>query len=114
MADNGFGVSFMPNGDQLYKRPGDPQGFAGRAPVQDPIKVLQMRVPRVVGANPLAPLSLMGGRGQLPEGLLEQLLRTLGAGPRMQAAAIADQKCNGPRGQAARLRPPRPAGGWRR
>jgi len=90
MADNGFGVSFLPNGDQRYQRPGDaPGGLGGQAPVQDPIKILSMRIPRVVGANPLAPLALLGpnggGAGSLPAGLLEQLLRTLGAGPRMQA-----------------------------
>lgn len=87
--DNNFGVSFLPNGDQRYQRPGDPTGsLSGAAPVQEAIKVLRMTIPRVVGANPLTPLALLGGQGSqgLPEGLLEQLLRTLGAGPRMQAA----------------------------
>lgn len=87
MADNGFGVSFLPNGDQRYQRPGLGGGApGGLAPIQEAIKVISMRVPRVVGANPLAPLALLGGQGAqgLPNGLLEQLLRTLGAGPRMQ------------------------------
>jgi len=49
---------------------------------------LSLRVPRVVGANPLAPLALLRGQGGggLPPGMIEQLLRTLGVGPRMQAA----------------------------
>jgi len=73
MADP-FGVSFLPGGDAQYKRP---QGTS--APLQEAIKVLSLRVPRVVGANPLAPLALLTsqGGGGLPAGLVETLLRAL-------------------------------------
>ena len=83
---DGFGVSFLPNGDQRYQRPQDPYGATGRAPLQEAVKILSMRVPRVVGANPLAPLALLNapGGGGLQPGQLEQLMRTLGIGPSMQ------------------------------
>lgn len=91
MADNGFGVSFLPNGDQRYQRPEDRMGAAGgRAPLQEAVKILSMRVPRVVGANPLAPLALLQGQGAggLQPGQLEQLMRTLGIGPSMQTGEV--------------------------
>ena len=73
MADP-FGVSFLPGGDAQYKRP---QGTS--APLQEAIKVLSLRVPRVVGANPLAPLALLTGQGGggMPSGIVETLLRAL-------------------------------------
>lgn len=82
----GFGVSFVPGGQ------GDPtkqmgQGQAGGAPpLQQAIQMLSLRLPRVVGANGLAPgplLSAPGGMGQ-PGGdaalnpLLQALLRLAG------------------------------------
>jgi hypothetical protein len=88
MADNGFGVSFLPNGDSRYQRPGeDTNPGSNIQPVQDAIKILSLRVPRVVGANPLAPLALLQGRGGggLSEGLLQQLLRTMGQMPATNA-----------------------------
>jgi hypothetical protein len=88
MADNGFGVSFLPNGDSRYQRPGEEAGAgANIQPVQDAIKILSLRVPRMVGANPLAPLALLQGRGSggLSEGLLQQLLRTMGQMPATNA-----------------------------
>ena len=87
---NGFGVSFLPNGDQRFQRPQDQPGGTGRAPLQEAVKILSMRVPRVVGANPLAPLALLnapGGVGLQP-GQLEQLMRTLGVGPQMQTGQV--------------------------
>jgi hypothetical protein len=71
--------------------------------MQEAIRVLSMRVPRVVGAAPLAPMALLNapGGGGLPAGLLEQLLRKLGLGtgaggqaptiPPMAAAPAANQ-----------------------
>lgn len=90
MADNGFGVSFLPNGDQRYQRPQDQAGGLGRAPLQEAVKILSMRVPRVVGANPLAPLALLQSPGSagLQPGQLEQLMRTLGIGPQMQTGQV--------------------------
>jgi hypothetical protein len=87
---NGFGVSFMPNGDQRFQRPQDQPGGMSRAPLQEAVKILSMRVPRVVGANPLAPLSLLQGQGAggLQPGQLEQLMRTLGIGPSMQTGEV--------------------------
>lgn len=93
--DYGFGVSFMPGGDSMYRRqrPGQ-QGPSSVAPMQEAIKILSLRMPRVVGANPLAPMSLLGGQGGggLPEGLLQQLLRTQG----MQPATNAGGPMSGP------------------
>ena len=87
---NGFGVSFLPNGDQRFQRPQDQPGGTGRAPLQEAVKILSMRVPRVVGANPLAPLALLNapGGGGLQPGQLEQLMRTLGIGPSMQSGEV--------------------------
>jgi hypothetical protein len=83
--DYGFGVSFLPNGDSKFQRPGGPQSGsqAGVAPVQDAVKVLSMRVPRVVGNSPIAPLSLLTspGGGGMPEGMLQRLMALLGQGP---------------------------------
>ena len=75
MADPGFGVSFLPGGDANYSR----ESGASPAPMQEAIKVLSLRVPRVVGASPLAPLALLQsqGGGGLPAGILEALLRRL-------------------------------------
>jgi hypothetical protein len=89
MADNGFGVSFLPNGDQRYQRQDGTGG--GQGPLQEAVKILSMRVPRVVGANPLAPLALLQGAGSggLQPGQLEQLMRTLGIGPSMQSGQAA-------------------------
>lgn len=72
-----FGVSFLPGGDAQYQRGQDGSMGPGGVPVQQAIKILSMRVPRVVGQSPLAPLSLLtgpGGQG-LPPGLLDNLLR---------------------------------------
>ena len=75
MAQPGYGVSFLPGGDQSYTRP----GAAGSSPVQEAIKVLSLRVPRVVGSTPLAPLALLSGQGGggLPSGVVDTLLRAL-------------------------------------
>jgi hypothetical protein len=75
MAQSGFGVSFLPGGDASYTRP-----TSGNAsPIQEAIKVLSLRVPRVVGSTPLTPLALLTGQGGggLPSGLVETLLRSL-------------------------------------
>lgn len=84
-SDYGFGVSFLPNGDSRFDRtkPGQQPGASSVAPVQEAIKVLSLRMPRVVGANPLAPMALLQSRGGqgLPEGMLQQLLRTMGQMP---------------------------------
>lgn len=87
---NGFGVSFLPGGDQRYQRPEDQQGPLGAAPLQEAIKILSLRVPRVVGANPLAPLALLGGQGSggMQPGQLATLMRTLGVQPQMQTQQV--------------------------
>lgn len=87
----GFGVSFLPNGDQRYLRPGQQPGqTSAGAPLQDAIKILSLRVPQVLGANPLTPLALLtapGGGGMGTDQLL-QLMRTLGvSGDGMEAQA---------------------------
>ena len=75
MAQQGFGVSFLPSGDQRYTRTGQ----AETNPVQEAVKILSLRVPRVVGATPMAPLALLSGQGGggLPSGVVETLLRAL-------------------------------------
>ena len=69
-----YGFSFLPNGDGEYRRP-----QSGGSPLQQAIQVLSLRVPRVVGSTPLAPLSLLtsqGGAG-MPEGLLRRMEQSL-------------------------------------
>jgi len=75
MAQQPYGVSFLPNGDQRYQRP----GTTGASPVQEAIRVLSLRVPRVVGSTPMAPLALLTGQGGggAPSGVVETLLRAL-------------------------------------
>lgn len=79
----GMGVSFVPGGQ------GDPlnrqqQGEAsGAPPLQQAIQMLSLRLPRVVGANALAPGQLLnapGGMGGSGNPLLEALLRLAGMG----------------------------------
>lgn len=78
-----MGVSFVPSGQ------GDPmnrqqQGQApGAPPLQQAIQMLSLRLPRVVGANALAPGQLLnapGGMGGSGNPLLEALLRLAGMG----------------------------------
>lgn len=90
MAMPNYGVTFLPQGDALYRQKG--QQPQGSAPVQEAVKVLSLRVPNVLGANPLAPLALLTapGSGEVPAGLLQQLLRQqglLGAPPAPTTAA---------------------------
>lgn len=86
-----LGISFTENlGGQP---PGEEQGPGGAAPVsplQSAIQMLSLRLPRVVGANALAPQALLqggggGGAGLSPE-VLQMILQRLrliggGAGP---------------------------------
>lgn len=55
-----LGRSFAPNSDQMSQRP---PGGAGQSPVQEAVRVLSLRLPRVVGASAPAPGALMGGMG---------------------------------------------------
>ncbi len=77
----GMGVSFVPGGQ------GDPQNrsqqgeASGAAPLQQAIQMLSLRLPRVVGANAMAPGQLLnapGGMGGSGNPLLEALLRLAG------------------------------------
>ena len=77
----GFGYSFMPgqNGDQAQQR--QQPGWAGP---QSAIQMLSLRLPRVLGAQALAPGALLNsqGAGGLPDPLLQAILRLAGqAGP---------------------------------
>lgn len=96
MAQPGFGVSFLPGGDASYTKP-RPEATQ---PLQEAIKVLSLRVPRVVGASPLAPLALLQGQGGggMPSGLLETLLRNLAqpAGGPPVAAMPTPSQATGP------------------
>lgn len=85
MANQPFGVSFLPGGDAKYAR----EGNSATAPLQEAVKVLSLRVPRVVGASPLAPLALLTGQGGggLPSGIVETLLRALA--PPVEAPPVA-------------------------
>lgn len=94
----GFGVSFLPNGDQRYQRerPGATPlgGGAGRAPIQEAVQVLNMRVPRVLGGAPISPFALLdrgmgSGSGGVNEAQLNQLMRTLGLIPDAAMGASA-------------------------
>lgn len=93
-----FGLSFSPlgqGGPTNPNNPGTPSG--GGNPVQDAIKVLSLRIPKVVGAGAPSPQVLLGGAGGGPGGagaapgaagfggggnaaLFEQLLRSLFGG----------------------------------
>lgn len=69
----GFGVSFVPGGgsaDPQQAQPGGPA--AGAPPVQRAVQMLSLRLPRVVGANGMAPgplLNAPGAMGQPGAGL---------------------------------------------
>src|SRR3990167_3121185 len=69
-----YGFSFLPNGDGAYRKP-----QSGGSPLQQAIQVLSLRVPRVVGSTPLAPLSLLTSPGgaDIPEGLLRRMEQSL-------------------------------------
>jgi hypothetical protein len=76
MAMPSYGVTFMPQGDAVYRKDGGAD-TAGVTPIQEAVKVLSLRVPKVLGNNPLAPLALLTapGGGALPAGMLEALMR---------------------------------------
>jgi hypothetical protein len=78
MAMPTYGVTFLPQGDALYRK-GD-GGATGTAPLQEAVRVLSLRVPNVIGNNPMAPLALLNAPGgkDVPAGLLQQLLRQQG------------------------------------
>jgi hypothetical protein len=82
--------------------------------MQEAIRVLSMRVPRVVGATPLAPMALLNsqGGGGLPAGLLEQLLRKLGmpGGAGGQAQGLPQMAAPPNMGQMAQAGLPAPPG----
>src|SRR3954468_22422387 len=91
MADN-FGLSFAPLGQSASGASGSPAGPGGTGgsvnPLQDAIRVLSLRIPRTVGASPIAPAPLLNAVGSAgvsqPQGTpmqpgmdLETLLRRL-------------------------------------
>jgi hypothetical protein len=71
-----FGQSFMPGADEetgVERKP-------GAAPIQEAIRVLSLRMPRVVGAGGISPqplLNSMGAGGLNVQGGLEQFLQML-------------------------------------
>lgn len=124
-----FGVSFVPGGQG---DPGKsmPEGQAGGAPpLQQAIQLLSLRLPRVVGANGLAPgplLNAPGGMGGTGNPLLEALLRLAGMSggslPQQGTPMAAPQSFGGAsptriipgegdRRPGTPLLPPPPAGG---
>jgi hypothetical protein len=107
MAQQPYGVSFLPNGDQRYQRP----GTAGASPVQEAIKVLSLRVPRVVGSTPLAPLALLTGQGGggAPSGVVETLLRALAPPQSPATPPVAAVPSPATLPQAASVQAPAPA-----
>lgn len=108
MAQQPYGVSFLPNGDQRYQRP---SGGTGASPVQEAIKVLSLRVPRVVGSTPLAPLALLTGQGGggAPSGVVETLLRALAPPQSPSAPPVAAVPTPATLPPAAQVQTPAPA-----
>lgn len=79
MAGN-FGVSFVPGGQAENNR--DKVGQQASQAAQQAIQFLSLRLPRVTGAQGLAPAPLLnapGGSG-MPSGVIEALLRLAGMG----------------------------------
>lgn len=76
MALPNYGVTFLPQGDATYRRPGQPAS-QGTAPVQEAVKILSLRVPRMLGASPISPMALLTGAGSqgMPAGTLQQLIQ---------------------------------------
>lgn len=78
-----FGVSFT---DAFQNQPQQQPGFgspgAGAAPFQSAVQLLSLRLPRVVGANALAPAPLLQGQGAggIPPDLWSQLMQYFGQG----------------------------------
>jgi hypothetical protein len=66
MADD-FGLSFSPLQPPAFGGPGsngnNALGNNGPSPVQEAIRILSLRIPRVVGAGALAPLGLLNSLG---------------------------------------------------
>lgn len=90
---NDFGVSFVPG--QQPNPNGPPGQFgqgAGTSPIQQAIQLLSLRLPRIAGANAIAPSPLMNAPGAMGQpgaglngavgnnGLLELLLHLAGLG----------------------------------
>lgn len=83
----GMGVSFVPNGQGDPMNRQQPGQASGAPPLQQAIQMLSLRLPRVVGANALAPGQLLnapGGMGGSGNPLLEALLRLAGMGGSFQ------------------------------
>jgi len=76
-----LGLSFAPGQDEMTQR----QNGAGpsTSPIQEAIRVLSLRMPRVLGASSPAPAALLSGPGSQGLGghpgnpIIEQLLRAL-------------------------------------
>lgn len=103
----GFGYSFMPgqNGDQAQQRP-----QAGGGP-QSAIQMLSLRLPRVLGAQAMAPGALLNsqGGGGMPDPMLQAILRLAGmAGNR---GTMAPQAGIGPE-QMMPFQPPQQQAGF--
>jgi len=78
-----YGISFTENlgGRPPGEEQAAPGGAPGRSPLQSAVQMLSLRLPRVVGANALAPQALLqggggGGAGLSPE-VLQQVLARL-------------------------------------
>jgi hypothetical protein len=74
-----LGVNFAPTGDNA----GMGQHNAALTGVPEAIQVMSMALPRVLGARPVAPASLLGAPGaqgnpNVQSALLQTILRTLG------------------------------------
>ena len=96
----GFGINFVPGQEDQQRQPGGEPG-PQVSPLQQAIRTLSLRLPRVGGAQALAPGALLnapGGAGLAGMGgmTLEQLLMQLfGGGP---AAAGGNAGAAGPQG----------------
>lgn len=108
-----FGLSFVPGqqADQTRK-PGAPGAGAAVSPIQQAIQMLSLRLPRVTGAQGLAPgplLNAPGGGGFGGGGGIDALLRLLfGMGGPMNPAGVPIQtQPSGMPGQQRYTVPPR-------
>lgn len=119
-----FGLSFSPlgqGGPTNPNNPGTPSGSGN--PVQDAIKVLSLRIPKVVGAGAPSPQVLLGGAGggmggaaSVPGGaglggnaaMFEQLLRQLFGGGGSVGTAPSGPQFDPMQGNSGPAMPPQP------
>lgn len=98
------GISFQPTDDKGYNPGGQPRSAAPSNPVQEAIKVLSLRLPKVVGAQGMAPSPLLtsqgsGGNARVDSVVNQVLARMFGEGegqPQAAAPSVPPSMPNAP------------------